>query len=546
LTTFPLFKRHRLSVLIGAAVFLQACSTLPELPSDNEEHSESVIRSTPISTVSSNQRRQPNTIRIPVQVNDRAEPDAEELQPSHGNTVWIRISNGMQFAPDILNEQIEEEILWFRNNPDYLTQVTERAAPFIYKVVEEIERRGLPMELALLPIIESAYNPGARSSQDAAGLWQFMAPTATSLGLKRDWWYDARHDPVASTSAAMDYLEALHAQFGNDWLLTLAAYNAGQGNVQRAIHNNSDNSLETDFWSLSLPRETQRHVPRLIGLAHVMSDPDAFEIILSDVPDRPILAAYDVGSQIDLNLAANLAELEPELIYQLNPGYLQWATHPDGPHTVWMPVENLGIFERNLNALGQSQISWDRYVIQPGDTLGAIAQKFATRVSVLQQVNNITGSRIVAGSSLLIPRSSLTGVDITPPAVVLAATNTQPVPSGIYTVQSGDSLWRIAGRYRMTVNELAQWNNLDISATLQPGQSLLLQPATVASADTANLGSGDNREESMQYVVRSGDSLARIAREHGVSVNELTRLNNIRRNSVIRPGQELVIPQSAD
>lgn len=472
----PQFKCRYLVAVISSALFLHACSTLPEHSGEVEEITETAsTQGSRAATGGASTRQNRRVAAVPP-----AQPELTEIHqelPSHANTIWFRISNGMQFAPDIHNEQIEEEIQWFQNNPNYLAQVTETAAPFIFKIVEEIERRGLPMELALLPVIESAFNPTARSSQNAAGLWQFMAPTATSLGLKRDWWYDGRHDPAASTRAAMDYLQALHAQFDSDWLLALAAYNAGQGNVQRAIRNNNQRSRDTDFWSLALPRETLRHVPRLIGLAHVMADPDAFGITLSDVPDKPLLASIDAGSQIDLTLVANLAEIDASMVYQLNPGYLQWATHPDGPHTIWLPIEKIETFEQNLAALGDSRVTWDRYVIQPGDTLGGIAQRFRTQVSALQQVNDLTGSRIIAGQTLLIPRAYRAGEPLPRPSVALAATNQQPAPADKYVVRSGDSLWRIANRYQISVEELAQRNGIRRNAVIFPGQELVIEAA---------------------------------------------------------------------
>ena len=546
------FRLKPLAFLIASSIFMQACSTLPELAQDDEGATGTeTIRE--VRTGNNNARVRQNRARpaatvatrgttIDTTSTDNAHTDDsgtnEQDLPSHANTVWYRVSNGLQFVQDYHNEQIDEEINWFRSNPNYVAEVTERATPFIYEIVQEVERRGLPLELALLPVIESAFNPMARSSQSAAGLWQFMAPTATSLGLKRDWWYDGRHDPMASTSAALDYLELLYAQFDDDWLLALAAYNAGQGNVQRAIRENEESGRATDFWSLPLPRETLRHVPRLLGLAHVMADPDLFELTLSQIPDQPYLVSYDVGSQIDLGLVATLAELESETVYQFNPGYLQWATHPDGPHTVWLPVKSLPIFEKNLAALGDSRLTWDRYVIQPGDTLSGIAGRFGTQVGVLQQTNNISGSRIVMGKSLLIPRAYRAGEPLPPPSMLLAAANAQPVPAGRYSVRSGDSLWRIANRYRLTVDELAQWNNIEISSVLKPGQRLRLEPDTIATVDNS---SAANDSQALQYEVRPGDSLARIASEYSVSIEEITQWNQIGRSTLIHPGQQLVM-----
>lgn len=529
------FKLKQLTLVIATGMLLQACSNLPS-PADTEDSgvqdASGLERATGTRGTRNNRQR-------PVVNAGTVEFDSETLPlPSHADTVWYRVSNGLQFALDHHNEQIEEEIDWFRANPRYVAEVTERAMPFIYEIVQEVERRGLPLELALLPVIESAFNPMARSSQRAAGLWQFMAPTAASLGLKRDWWYDGRHDPMASTSAALDYLQALYTQFNEDWLLALAAYNAGQGNVQRAIRQNEENGEATDFWSLPLPQETQRHVPRLLGLAHVMADPDHFELSLSPVPDQPYLIGYDVGSQIDLTLAATLAELDPERIYHYNPGYLQWGTHPDGPHTIWLPVDSLAVFESNLAELGDTRVTWDRYVIQPGDTLSGIASRFGTQVAALQQTNSLDGTRIVAGESLLIPRAYRAGESLPMPSTALAAANSQPVPAGQYTVRNGDSLWRIANRYRMTVDELAEWNGIAVDSVLRPGQLLVLEPVTIASTDTTGASTGP---QVRQYEVRPGDSLARIAREHGVSIEEITRWNQIARSSLIHPGQELVL-----
>lgn len=543
-SALPRFPRRRLAALITSTLFLHACSTLPERAPDSDEpvlDTRAVVAPQTRSQPMSRAQRQSRNISTPVWQLD--ELDADTPQSEFERSVWHRLSEGFAFYHLYYNEQIEEEISWFRLNTGFLSQVSDRAAPFIYEILNEIERRDMPLELALLPVIESAYLPNAQSPQNAAGLWQFMAPTATSLGLSRNWWYDGRHDPIASTKAALDYLELLYNQFDQDWLLALAAYNAGQGNVQRAINGNQESNQPIDFWSLSLPRETQRHVPRLLALAYVMADPETNGISLSLIPNEPYLSSYEADSQIDLSLVAHLAGLDPETIYQLNPGYLQWATPPDGPHTIWLPAQSLPDFEQGLADLGDGRITWDRYVIQPGDTLSVIARRFNTQVSILQETNNINGSHIVAGQSLLIPRAYRAGEALPSPNMLLAAANSQPVPSGTYQVRSGDSLWAIANRYRLTINELTQWNNLTPEDILRPGQQLILQPTAFAQTDVSEGGrvAGGADLGAKRYEVKPGDSLSRIAQLHGVSVSDLTEWNSIRRNSVIRPGQELLI-----
>jgi membrane-bound lytic murein transglycosylase D len=274
-----------------------------------------------------------------------------------------------------------------------------------------------------------------------------------------------------------------------------------------------------------------------------MADPDAHGVSLSHIPDKPYLANIDVGSQIDLTLVANLANLDPDMVFRLNPGYLQWATHPDGPHTVWLPAESLEIFETNFANMESSPITWDRYVIKQGDTLGAIAQNHNTQLQVLQQVNNLSTSRIIAGQTLLIPRAYQEDDPLPLPNNLLAASNTQPVPTTAYQVRSGDTLWAIANRYKLSIDELATWNSIDPTAILSLGQSLRMQPqVTLAANDMPSPSTiGETPESVTQYQVRRGDTLAKIARDHNVSVHEITEWNGIQTSSIIRTGQELII-----
>ncbi|MEX2131703.1 MAG: transglycosylase SLT domain-containing protein [Pseudohongiellaceae bacterium] len=316
--------------------------------------------------------------------------------------LWDRIVAGFRLDDHYSHPDVQRELNSYIKNQAYFDRIAHRATPFLYWMVEEVERRQLPTELVLLPIIESAFDPRAVSNQRAVGLWQIVAPTARMLGLQQDWWYDGRRDPIASTTAALDYLETLYDQFDQDWLLALAAYNAGEGNMRQALKHRDE---ETSFWDLRLPDETQTHVPRLLALADILAHAEHHEIELPEIPNAVYFRVVDPGFQIDLSIAAETADLELAVLRDLNPGYLQWATHPDTQHRILVPIQIASRFETELVSIPQEQrLIWDQYLIQPGDTLSSIARKLDTRVDVLQRVNGLSSTRIIAGRSLLIPR----------------------------------------------------------------------------------------------------------------------------------------------
>jgi len=535
----PRFRLKRLSIVMASAVLLNACSTVyqPDIGVDESSEAETTSR-----TVGNRD----TAARVSI------EPRLElgEVQEVEFKDIWARIGAGMQFANKYDNARIDEQIQFYRDNPSYLKAVTERASPFIYEIVEEIERRGLPMELALLPIVESAFNPNAVSPGNSVGLWQIGSSTALTLGLKRDWWYDGSRDPIASTSAALDYLTTLQQMFDESWLLSLAAYNTGPGNVRKAINSNEVRDRDVDYWSLNLPNITEDFAPKLIALSRLVADPDHYGMELAEVANAPAVQLVDVGYQLDLALAASIAGLDSETLYQLNPGFRQWATHPDGPYSLLVPAEVADAFTIALvEQRERPNVTWDRYVVQSGDSLGKIAQQFRTQVGVLQQVNAIEGSRIIAGESLLIPRAYDSAAPILAPNApdyaatdrLSSVTNTlPPEPPARYTVRSGDSLWLIANRYQLSVAELRQWNQLEVSALIKPGQELVLQ----ADATLAQISTKRSAEAQQRYTVRSGDSLAKIAQRFRITAEELANWNSIQIGDLIHPGQQLVLRPS--
>ncbi len=356
----------------------------------------------------------------------------------------------------------------YLRQPQLLEVINERAGFYLYYIVEEVERRGLPIELALLPVLESKLDPFATSVSRAAGMWQIMPATGEHLGLQQDWWFDGRRDLRTSTAAALDYLESLHADLGEDWLLAMAAYNAGKGRVLAAMAANERKGKPTDYWSLSLPEETRRFVPRLIALTQIFADPQAYGLELPQLADAPAFTPVQTGGQIELARAAQLAGIELATLRALNPGQLRWATAPAGPQELLLPPGSAEAFAAALAELpAEDRVRWQHYRIRRGDSLGVIARRFNTEVGTLRAANQIRGSMIRAGDTLLIP----SGGDW---AGSLAASDDPGLSRKGYRVRRGDSLYRIANRFRVSIDDIIDWNSLEPDAYLHPGQQLTL------------------------------------------------------------------------
>ncbi len=397
--------------------------------------------------------------------------DAEAGAP-HAD-LWSRLRDRFQLS-DNLNPRIDAEVKRYRRHPKDLSTASERARPYLYLIGEQVEERQFPGEIALLPMVESGFRPHARSYQSAVGLWQIMPRTGSRFGLERDWWYDGRGDVYESTRAALDYLQYLNGLYDGDWLLTLAAYNAGEGRVRAAIRKNRGNGRPTDFWNLALPSETMRYVPKILAVARIVATPDAYGIRLAPLPDEPALIAIDTGGQIDLTLVAEFAGLPTKELYRYNPGYKRWATSPEGPHRVLVPVANAEMLRQALQDLpAEERITWRRHQIRSGETLSHIAARYSVDTGALQQANSLSSrNRIRAGDYLLVPSPR------NPQSTRIAggAGDTTPASSRKieYTVRDGDSLWTIARRFGVSHVTLARWNNLALSSVLRPGKRLVV------------------------------------------------------------------------
>ncbi|MBI5451289.1 MAG: LysM peptidoglycan-binding domain-containing protein [Gammaproteobacteria bacterium] len=479
--------------------------------------------------------------------------DSREYLVLNQFDLWMRIRRGFRLQHIEVNARTQAEINWFASHNSYLDRTIERAQPYLHYIVEEAEKRGIPAEIALLPIVESAFQPFAYSHGRAAGIWQFIPSTGKLYGLKQNWWYDGRRDITESTRAALDLLQDLERSLDGDWLLALAAYNSGLGTVSRAIRKNQRKKLPTDFWSLKLPRETRSYAPKLLAISAIINNPTSFGIRLKGIADKPVLTAVDTGSQIDLALAADLADIPLQEMYRYNPAFNRWATDPDGPHQLLVPLENAETFRQNLAALpAENRLRWERHQVRNGETLIQIAEQFNTTVELLKKVNQLSKGKLHAGQTLTIPVASRELDSYTLSATQrLKAIQNRPASGKriFYTVRNGDTLWSIARQHRVDYAALAKWNGMAPRDPLKSGQTLAIWIKKKSTARdsidghllTALNTSPDDAMQKIRYKVRRGDSLHRISQKFNVKVSQLRRWNALPKSGGLRAGQVITL-----
>jgi len=457
-----------------------------------------------------------------------SEQVTEETPKNYAN-VWERINSNR-----VLDIPIHENVIKHRNNylahPKALNNLLKRAEPFLFYIIEKLDENDIPLEIALLPLVESAFNPHARSSVNASGLWQFVPDTGKQFGLKQNWWYDGRRDVVASTDSAVKYLKYLHKFFDGDWMLALAAYNSGEGRVQRAMRKNAKKNRPTHYWELALPKETRDYVPKLLAIIDIIERSKEFNIDLYPIDNKTVVGTVNINTQIDLSVAANLAELPLENFQALNPGFNQWATDPNNAVQFLLPYEKVDIFKQKIANLPEKErMVWQRYQIKQGDSLGKIANKFHIDIASLKTINQLSNSTIRAGKHLLIPVASKDGENSTYNLPKQLLTASKPVNTKrIHVVKSGDTLWDISRTHKVKSTDIARWNNISTKSTLKLGQKLVIW-------NKASLSKATN----ITYKVKRGDSFARIANKFNVSIKNIEKWNNLTRKEYLQPGQKL-------
>jgi len=501
---------------------------------------------------------------------------------THQGTVWERLLS-LYSLPDIKHPRIDHAVAWYLEHPEALAILQQRAEPYLHHILDEVEANNIPGELALLPVVESAFIADAYSKADASGLWQFVPATGKEFGLQQNDWYDGRRDIYESTKAATIYLKQLSDMFDGDWLLALASYNCGQGRVKKSIEKNEDLSLETDFWSLDLPGETEDYVPRLLAIAKIFANADEYKIHLYHIPNKPYFEVVDIKSPLDLDKAAQLANTPLHKFLKLNPGFNRASTAPHGPHRLLVPVDQAQAFKENLATLPFServdlkqydeQVASSRvqvkssaqalkkevklplqYTVKSGDNMASIATKNHTTPKLLALANHLGKASIHAGMKLLIP-----GHEKVTSVAVVAPTKPDKVASAV--IVESDKVAAIAPTKSDKVASVAivEHAKSDKVAAIAPTKSdkvasaAIVEPAKadkVAIAAPAKSSAKPKVTASAQvYAVKKGDTIHTIAKHFAVAPQELAAWNNITLKTTLMLGQKLtiksVIPQLA-
>ncbi|MCF6298380.1 MAG: LysM peptidoglycan-binding domain-containing protein [Thiomicrorhabdus sp.] len=538
---FPMPKiRLSLYALTGlcSSVFLSGCVSLPLIsyeppkPKTSTEESQHTFKPTLITPPSSPFYTKNKPYKSTLDVTSESQHQSDINRTFHP-IIWQEMQHQFHLSIEHLG-RYNAHIDSFSKKPNYLKTVSQRAKPYLHYILSQVQLREMPYEIALLPIIESGFQPTARSHKEAGGLWQFIPSTGRMYGLEQNGWYDGRQDVIKSTQAALDYLQSLYKMNNNDWLLALASYNAGPGTIRKAIRKyqkkQSQPTAQPSYWDIQpyLPKETQNYVPQLLAVSHIINHFDHFNAELEPIENAPFFAAVALPKQIHLTKAIQLAQVSESTFKQLNAGYLSQITPPDGKYQILLPLDKVAKFQHVIASNQELfNIQWKKHTIKQGESLSVIAYHYKTSQQEIKKLNKLKSHRIRAGKTLLIPipRNAQS-----PDTNQLA--NQPTATQKTHIVRSGDSLWRIARAYNTSVKNLSRWNNLSPSTTLKLGMKLTIWQSQATPKTPAYA----------HYKIKAGDSLWRIAQKNSISTNVLAKYNNLSTKAYLKPGQLLKIP----
>ena len=457
-----------------------------------------------------------------IQADHYIEPAPIEISSniSDYENVWDRIKDTNSIKEENLDDKTLQYVNAYLSNPVQLDKLLEKGRYFIYFVLEELERYRLPPELALLPYIESNYDPFSISSSGAMGIWQFMPATARIYGLRDTWWYEQRHDPLASSKAAVRYLAYLHNRFNKEITYTLAAYNGGPTLLEKRIKLNRKAGKPTDYKNLKLPKQTQEYVPKFKAILAIVLNAEKYGINLPDFPNKKVLGTIELDGQVEILAFSEFAGLKPEFVYKLNAGYTKWASPPGDKTTFNIPIELEAMLNLKKNKFIQTnQINWVTHTVSKGDSLWKIAEEFDTEVNVLKKVNYLSSNVLSLDQELLIPLSN--------------DQNQTFIPYQAHIISEGDTLWNLGIQYNISPAEIAKTNGLRIDSPLRIGKELNIGDKNIYR--TIN-----SKKRTILYSVKQGDSLYRIADIFNIEISDIKKINALSNNE-IKPGQVLKI-----
>lgn len=434
--------------------------------------------------------------------------------PDASTDLWARVRRGFQL-PDLDDEWVRKAEAWYSARPDYVERMTNRGSRYLFHIVEEVEKRGMPTELALLPFIESAFVTHAVSSAKATGMWQFMPATGRDFDLKQNIFRDDRRDVLASTRAALDYLGRLHKMFG-DWHLALAAYNWGQGNVSKAIARNQRLGLPTDYSSLKMPDETRYYVPKLQAVKNIVLNPDRYALQLPPVANHPYFLSVRIERDIDVALAAELAGLSLETFQQFNPQMNKPVILAAATPQVLLPYDQASTFAENLARHSGPLASWTAWVVPKTMSPSEAARRTGMTESALRELNRIPPKMLVkAGSTLLVPRAPHVTADVSERLADTASLSLAPdePPLRRVTLKAGkaDTVAAVAARYKVSAAQVAQWNKVGMSARFKPGQAIVVYTALKAAPAQARVATRAPAKGKAAANVRGGKGRNAVA-----------------------------------
>lgn len=559
------------SAVAAGCVGLVACSQTPTIAvPENAKHVESGGNSTvhPTSLATPPQGEQV----LAQAANDGSGSEDAAAEPEEPKTaeeavaiavaeqnLLDRIRSGFAMN-DADSGAIDREVAWFARNDQYLDRTFRRAERYLFFIVEELEARKMPLELALLPIVESAFNPGALSHARAAGLWQFIPSTGRRYGLEQNHSYDGRRDVMESTRAALDYLQFLANEFDGDWHNAVAAYNCGEANVARAIKRNQAAGRPTDFFHLSLPKETRAYVPKLLAMRRIVAEPEKYGLEFGHIANQPYFAKVELDAPIDLGVAAQLAGLPKEDLVALNPAHQRAIANNDSSNFLLVPVDRAEQLRAGLAAMQSphERVPKIYYTVHRGDTVSSVSRKLGVSQAELVAANKIKKNTLRVGQELVLERGSTVRM-----ASIAESSSTQRVvtrdPSYVppplpprqprefdlvdrHVVREGETLWSIARKYNVSLKALAAENKLGANSGIAKGQKLWIPGAR--DTGTATLAATTPAAATVQrvtYIVRVGDTLARIAKSFRVQVHDLLTWNKLPSANSIKAGQKLVM-----